>query len=282
MKANQTSRRGGIQDILLPMEYFRCLQGDFEGNHPWYACDMSGKDSGRDLFYAPVDVICVATNPKDGNAVWWQSQEKVRFADGTIDYFTMMVLHDNTLSGIYVGVRYAQGQQIAQEGTAGYANGNHLHVEVAKGKFQAMYAHNERGYYLPNGIPIEQACFADGTIFLTSKHWQWRKIVDVAVEEETGEILNAIPSDFIYESACFLCKSHKIHVRRAPSLQGALTPYYYCDVAPYNQVYYDGYVRREGYIWISWIGQDSTRRWMAVGECDEKGNNVRPYGTFHS
>ena len=188
MKKGQTSRRGGIQDILLPMEYFRCLQGDFEGNHPWYACDMSGKDSGRDLFYAPVDVICVATNPKDGNAVWWQSQEKVRFADGTIDYFTMMVLHDNTLSGIYVGVRYAQGQQIAQEGTAGYANGNHLHVEVAKGKFQKMYAHNERGYYLPNGIAIETVCFADNTTFLTSKNWHWKYTQDVPAATVTSKM----------------------------------------------------------------------------------------------
>lgn len=282
MRQGQKSKRGGIQDILLPMEYFRCLQGDFEGNHPWYACDMSGKDTGRDLCFAPVDVICVGIDANNGNAVWWQSQNKVRFADGTINDLTMMIIHDNNLQGIYLGAKYEQGKQIAQEGSAGYANGNHLHIEVAKGKFSSKYARNAKGYYLPNGIAIETACFADDTIFLTSKHWYWIYTKDVPVQSVTQAYftLNEIPADFVYEQACFTCKVGKLRVRKAPSLQGTLTPYYYTDIAPYNQVRYDGYVRREGYIWISWIGQDGTRRWMAVGECDEQGINTTPYGTF--
>lgn len=181
MKKGQTSVRGGIQDILIPMEFFRCLQGDFEGNHPSYACDMSGKDTGRDLCFAPCDVVCVATNPNDGNTVWWQSQNKVRFADGTIDYLAMMIIHDNNLDGIYIGAKYSQGQQIAQEGTAGMANGNHLHIEFAKGKLTSKYAKNAKGYYLPNSIAIETVCFADGTTFMTSSNWGWKYTKDVPV-----------------------------------------------------------------------------------------------------
>lgn len=182
MLPNQKSRRGGIQDILIPMEYFRCFQGDFEGNHPSFACDMSGKDAGQDPFFAPVDVVCKSTDPKGGNVVWWESKEKVRFADGTIDYMTIMVIHDNDLTGIYPGVSYPQGHQIAKEGTAGFANGNHIHLEIAKGKFVAQYTHNAKGYFLPNGMAIEKACFADGTTFLTSSNWNWKYTKDVPVE----------------------------------------------------------------------------------------------------
>lgn len=200
MKKGQTSVRGEIQDILIPMEYFRCLQGDFEGNHPSYACDMSGKDTGRDLAYAPCDVVCVATNPNDGNTVWWQSQNKVRFADGTIDYLTMMIIHDNNLDGIYVGAKYSQGQQIAQEGTAGMANGNHLHIEVAKGKFTTKYAKNAKGFYLPNSTAIETVCFADGTTFVTSSNWNWKYTRDVpATSASTSTSSGTLKGSAIYK-----------------------------------------------------------------------------------
>ena len=45
-------------------------------------------------------------------------------------------------------------------------------------------------------------------------------------------------------------------------------------------VRYDGYVKRDGYVWISWIGAIGKRRWMAGGELNSKGINVVPYGVF--
>lgn len=182
MKPNQTSVRGGIQDVLFPMATANVTQGDFEGNHPWYGSDLAGADTGRDLLYAPCDVKCVATNPNDGNAVWWQSVDKVRHADGTIDYLAIMILHDNNLDGIYVGAVYKQGQQIAQEGTAGYATGNHLHVEFAKGAYTKQYAQNAKGYYLPNGVAVETVCFIDNTALIGScANWDWKHTSDVPV-----------------------------------------------------------------------------------------------------
>lgn len=184
MKPNQTSVRGNIQDVLCPMSVLNVTQGDFEGNHPFYASDLAGADTGRDLYYAPCDVVCVATNPSDGNAVWWQSVDKVRHANGTIDYLTQMILHDNNLDGIYVGVVYKQGQQIAQEGKTGYATGNHLHVEFAVGKFTKRYEKNDKGYYLPNGVAIEDVCFIDNTTLKGScANWNWKYTNDVPVVE---------------------------------------------------------------------------------------------------
>lgn len=280
MIAGQKSRRANIQDILIPMENFRCLQGDFEGNHPWYAVDLSGKDTGRDLAYAPVDVRCEAINEKDGNAVWWQSIEQVRFPDGTIDFLTMMILHDDNLKGIYIGATYRQGEQIAQEGTSGLANGNHLHIEFAKGKFTQMYEKNAKGYYLPKGIAIENVCFADKTNFITSANWDWKFIKDIPVHEDVeipsneNLILSYIPSDFMYEDATFICEVDKIRIRKAPSLTGMDTGLYY---EHGMSVHYEGYVKREGYVWISWISAiTKERRWMAVREIV----NNQVYGRF--
>lgn len=95
-------------------------------------------------------------------------------------------------------------------------------------------------------------------------------------QTETKKVLNSIPSDFIHEHGTFYPR-FLIKIRKAPSLQGEFTGLYY---ESGNHVNYDGYVKREGYVWISWIGQDGTRRWMASGELNSKGINVNAYGTF--
>lgn len=95
-------------------------------------------------------------------------------------------------------------------------------------------------------------------------------------QEASTTILNEIPNDFIYESATFHCKVDQINIRKAPSLLGELTGDWYERGMSVN---YDGYVRRDQYVWISWIGSDGTRRWMAAGELSNN-INTNPYGTF--
>lgn len=91
-------------------------------------------------------------------------------------------------------------------------------------------------------------------------------------------VLNGIPSDFHYERATFTVSVDSIRIRRAPSLSGADTGLTYNKGMSVN---YDGYVKREGYCWISWISsKDGTRRWMACGELNSAGYNTKPYGTF--
>lgn len=90
-------------------------------------------------------------------------------------------------------------------------------------------------------------------------------------------VLNSIPADFIRENATFYPNT-TIKIRKAPSLKGQDTGLVY---KAGMSVRYDGYVRREGYVWISWISaSDGTRRWMAAGELNSAGVNVKPYGTF--
>lgn len=263
MKEGQTSKRAGIEDILIPMYNFNCTQGDFEGNHPSYACDMAGKDTGREIAYFPFSAICMAINADDGNAVWWQSQDKVRFADGTIDYCTIMVLHDNSLDGIKVGAKYPQGHQMAVEGnkmgTTYGQIGNHLHFEIAKGKFTKQYAHNNKGYYLPNGMAIEKACFADGTNFIgNSKTWKWKYLKDVPVNTCPYKSKGAIKA--LYDG---------IRVRTTPSLSKGDTGITYNTNS--SVLYYNRIVEAEGWYWAEYDRANGGHGY--VGLCKLDGTN---------
>lgn len=90
-------------------------------------------------------------------------------------------------------------------------------------------------------------------------------------------VMNGIPDDFVKEKATFTVAVDEIRIREAPSLSGKDTGLVYKKGMSVN---YDGYVRRQNYVWISWIGASGTRRWMAAGELNSAGANVKPYGTF--
>ena len=136
---------------------------------------------------------------------------------------------------------------------------------------------------MPNNVSADLAFVTDGTVILNNGTFaNWTDASHVPFNQggqaSTGSasVLNGIPSDFKYEKATFY-PACTIKIRRAPSLKGQDTGLTYIQGQHVN---YDGYVRREGYVWISWIGSDNTRRWMACGELNEKGVNVNPYGTF--
>lgn len=279
MKPYQTSITNGIENFLCPMEHLRVTQADNMGTHlGTYATDSAGKDAGRDPVYMPFTGILKAIDTvSNGNAIVLQSVNKVRGAKGQIGYAKMMVIHDNDPTGWVIGKIYPQGVQIALEGTAGNANGNHAHIEVGFGEYTHMYDRNEHEvYHMPDNLPIEDVCFADDTIIsgLGAENWNWKYTKDIVdTSNNSGSVLNGIPSDFVYERATFICDVDKINIRRAPSLSGELTGDWY---EKGMAVGYDGYIKREGYVWISYIGSDNTRRWVAVREIDTQ----RAYGIF--
>lgn len=90
-------------------------------------------------------------------------------------------------------------------------------------------------------------------------------------------ILNGIPSDFVRENATFYPNT-TLKIRKAPTEKGIDTGLYYTNGM---SVRYDGYVKREGFVWISWISASSgERRWMKAGVLNSKGYNTNPYGRF--
>ncbi len=71
------------------------------------------------------------------NTVWLESCDKVVYADGTVDYMTVVFMHDNNVSDLSVGQIVAQGEYFYDQGVAGGATGPHVHLACLRGKNKA-------------------------------------------------------------------------------------------------------------------------------------------------
>ena len=119
-----------------------------------YPIDEGGADTGRSWLLCPCDKMKVmriyGVGSRGVNTVWLQSTSKVFFADGTSDYFTMLVTHpeDDDLKKLKVGQTFTRGQKICREGKDG-ATGNHFHISGGKGKYTGNgWKANTRGKYV--------------------------------------------------------------------------------------------------------------------------------------
>ena len=157
--------------LLFPMDVLNLSQGvsGYFSHYLVNAIDSCGKDTGKDPVYAPCTMRYKANDTyANGNALFFESVNKVLFADGTIDYATIMMIHADDISGVIdkakKGETFAQGELLIFEGTAGFCTGNHLHLEVAKGRFSHMYDRHPDSlvWHLPNSISPDLAFFVDG------------------------------------------------------------------------------------------------------------------------
>ena len=151
-----------MQKAVLMMDYLRVTQssnGSFSHKGD-YAIDIAGKDSSIDNLKAPFTGI-VKRIYNNGNAVWLESVDKVLYADGTIDYMTVLTIHDNDVTNLKVGDKVNQGQVYYSEGTSGNATGNHIHLSTGKGKFtgNGWYKNSYGNWCINNQIEVNKALF---------------------------------------------------------------------------------------------------------------------------
>ena len=168
-----------MEKAVLMMDYLRVTQkANNEFSHKGdCALDLGGKDSGRDDLKAPFTGT-VKRIYEDCNAVWLQSNEKVKYADGTEDYMTLLVFHDNSVTSLKVGKVIKQGTVFYQEGTKGYATGNHIHLTISKGKFTGSGWHqNKYGVWVANNqYDVHKALFLDSkTKVIDDGGYDWIK-----------------------------------------------------------------------------------------------------------
>lgn len=164
---------------MFPMTYLNISQGvngsfSHQGTN---AIDITGKDSGIDTAYAPF--TGVVKRIYQGYVVWLESSNPVIFADGTVDYMTIMVMHDNDTSDLYVGKKINQGERFFEEGTAGYATGNHIHLECAKGKFQGngWYKNSQGQWMIYNSIvPYNALHLSSSTVVKNGYGYNWKQV----------------------------------------------------------------------------------------------------------
>lgn len=192
MKKGQKLKSGSYELIGFPMEYMNITQGNNgQFSHQGVnALDIAGKDSGIEEIYAPCSMHFVyADSPTNGNACFYESDNPVKFADGTVDYAKFMFIHDNYIDDIKAVKVFKQGDGCNDEGTAGFATGNHSHFEVAKGKLVWNKAGSGFAYYgrnastgvwhLQDSISADKACVIDGTTIINGNGMNWKTAAQV-------------------------------------------------------------------------------------------------------
>jgi hypothetical protein len=165
------------QKILFPMEYMNITTGINEASHVGSnAIDCAGSDAGIDYVNAPFKGVIKKIYPF-GHTVWLESLEPVEFADGTIDYATASFTHDNIVTDLSVGQVVQQWQIFYQEGTAGNATGNHIHLEIGRGRFTGTgWYQNANGNWVINNSYIPyNAFFLRDTIVINGRNYPWKK-----------------------------------------------------------------------------------------------------------
>lgn len=185
MYAGQKSIRGGIQDFLCPFTDMYITQGSNSAfSHKGImANDVRGVNAGvRYPYYAPCDVKCVRIYPESGQAMW-QSLNKVRFANGNIDFATFMTAHDDSFDA-YVGQIVPQGNQLGNMGMKGNATGVHCHIQTEQGSDTSWYKNQYGVYQFNNEVDLDDMYFVDNTNVIEGMGGSWKHTTDVPVKED--------------------------------------------------------------------------------------------------
>lgn len=111
------------------------------------------------------------------NAVWLESNEKVKYADGTEDYMTVLTIHDNSITSLYVGKVIKQGEIYYQQGTKGKVTGPHIHIAIGKGKFtgNGWYKNQYGSWCINNQYDITKALFIYKNVKQVSPMYDWKE-----------------------------------------------------------------------------------------------------------
>ena len=185
MYKNQKSIRAGIEDFLCPFTDMYITQGsnsDFS-HKGIMANDVRGIEVGvRYPYYAPCTCKCIKVYPESGQSMW-QSINKVRFANGNIDYVTFMIAHDDS-QDCFIGQVVEQGSQLGNMGTKGNATGVHCHIQTEQGSDTSWYKNKFGNYQFNNEVDLDDMYFVDDTNILNGMGGSWKHTTDVPVQND--------------------------------------------------------------------------------------------------
>lgn len=171
----------GYEVALFPMPYLYMTQYE-DGNYSHagtYNLDFVGYNGNSVVYRAPLyapctmKVISYSSGTVGGNAVIFESVNKVHFADGTLDYMTLMFMHDNSPPYTSIGQTVAQGQLCYRTGTYGYVTGDHVHSCLGRGQGGHFVQRPSGNYDLSNRIHYWNGVFVNDTTIIQGYGHNW-------------------------------------------------------------------------------------------------------------
>lgn len=177
MIKGQKSVTQGIENFLCPFTDMYISQGSngAYSHKGIMANDVRGKVAGvKYPYYAPCTCKCLKTYSETGQ-VMWQSVNKVRFANGRIDYATFMTAHDDTMNA-KVGMIVPQGIQLGNMGNKGFSNitGVHCHIEVSQSNDSSWTKNKYGNYHFNNEYDLDDCYFVDNTNIIKGNGGNWK------------------------------------------------------------------------------------------------------------
>lgn len=232
------------------------------------AIDDAQADIGIANGYAPCDMVCVATDYVNGNAIFWQSKYPVWTLRYGLVYIYIMVIHDNTANA-YVGMEIPQGTQLFSEGTAGNANGNHNHIEVGIGQYPGyMYVKSgyltEWGttvYMMPGNVDPSDVFFVDDTQIINGGGLLWKTTDAISVRGGGNT------ESYVVEEEHYAIRFTYDQIRiRKDTPDGEVVGY----VNTGDEVEYFAKTVYNGHRWV----RDNKNQWYAISNSEERGKDM--------
>ena len=152
----------GYEYALYPSETLYVTQGAYDtySHQKQNALDITTKNKS---VYAPFTgkIVRIDRGYSRYNTVWLQSCDKVVYADGSVDYMTVVFMHDNNVSDLSVGQIVGQGEYFYDMGVAGGATGSHVHIACIRGKYNSKMGLTgsgdvrvEKALFLPDDVTV--------------------------------------------------------------------------------------------------------------------------------
>lgn len=162
-------------------------------SHVSFEIDVTGSDTGVDYWKDLMPNTCwkcagaFGTRNTGNTRFFWSCDEngnkkKVLCADGVARLLTLALTHSNR--DFKVGKIFKYEEVMYQEGTAGYATGNHIHVEICEGHVKTKVRNSKGGYNLKNMLRADRVLFllSTYTTLVKSGGLSWKKTDTVTVK----------------------------------------------------------------------------------------------------
>jgi murein DD-endopeptidase MepM/ murein hydrolase activator NlpD len=145
----------GYEFALYPSETVYITQGAY-GSYSHQRQNALDITTSNGSVYAPFtgEIVRIDRGYSRYNTVWLQSCDKVVYADGSMEYMTVVFMHDNNVTDLSLGQIVTQGEYFYDMGVAGGATGSHVHIAIIRGKYSSTMSLTGSG-----NVYVEDALF---------------------------------------------------------------------------------------------------------------------------